>query len=321
MYDYMMPAIVFPTAAQYWLTDCPNAENDLKDLLNNNNYFDNMQAFGFQNNLRFPLHVAVSNASERHKGPLFICHVIPEKMLAGSFVQVKKNVFIASPELCFLQSAFYLNIPEMAAFACNLCAIYCQSEQNTFGQIRRDPVTSVDKIISFLNKVNNVKGIKKARIAIRYALDRSNSPMESKIAAISQLSISRGGYHLLTPELNGEINLSKEGQKLMKRDTCMSDMVWREQKVIVEYDSNISHLSKQQHFIDKTRITALNLSGYTVISLTARNLESFRSIDETFFTIRSVLGMRGFETQFERYLDKRYDVVKQLFFKRDSLFF
>ena len=315
-----MLAIVYPTAARYWLTDCPNFENDLKDNNDNNNPLEIMKEFGIQKELPFPLHVAVSSAAERHQGPLFICHLLPEGLPSGSIVQVEKDIFIVSPELCFLQSANDLSIPEMAAFACDLCAIYCQNNQNSFGQVRRDPVTSVDKIISFLNKVNNVKGIKKAKIAIRYALDCSNSPMESKLAAISQLDISRGGYHVLPPELNGVIKLSKEGKKLMKRDTCMSDMVWRKQKVIVEYDSNLSHLSKQQHFIDKTRATALNLSGYTVISITARNLDSFRSIEETFFTIRGVLGMRKYETQFERYLEERYDAVKYLFFKKDSLF-
>ena len=110
------------------------------------------------------------------------------------------------------------------------------------GQRRREPVTTAADINNYLQKVKKVDGINKARQAAKYILDRSNSPRESILAVLMNLPISRGGYRLLEPNLNYDVNLSDAGVKLFGRPSCCCDFVWPEQNVVAEYDSNSMRL-------------------------------------------------------------------------------
>ena len=95
-------------------------------------------------------------------------------------------------------------------------------------------------------------------------------------------------------------------------------MVWKKQKVVLEYDSNLSHLGLEQHFKDKRRSTALNIAGYKVISITAEQIGNFGSIETAFLRIRSALGMRTHKDRWEEYLDLRRQVVKDILFQKDE---
>ena len=315
--------IDYPSAAQYWLFR-HDSKNDTKIRIQQIRYvssFDEIAVFIYEKyGFDFPIHISVSNKAHRNQGQLFATHFMAGSLPENSFIQLERNIAVASPELCFLRASNFLSFPSLVVFACDLCAAYSRSFSDPFGQQRRTPVTSAAKIMAFLDKVKNVKGIKTARTAIKYVLENANSPMESKLAAISQLPISRGGFRLLKPDLNFRVNLSESGKSLVKRDSLYCDMVWKDQKVVVEYDSNLSHLSKRQHFYDKQRITALNLSGYTVISITAENLRNFRCIEEIFYLIRSKLQMRSYSKEFEKYFDIRYNAVKDIFFSGNDLF-
>lgn len=314
--------IDYPTAMQYWLFQRDfNATKSQQPKIPDTLYFDESAVFlsakyGFD----IPIHVSVSNKAHRHLGKSFNSHYMAGCLPKNSFIPIEKNVAIASPELCFLRASRFLNIPSLVVLACDLCAIYTRSISDPIGQIGHTPITNTNKIRSFLDDVKDVKGIKKAKTAIRFALDQSNSPMESKLAAISQIAISRGGYHILKPELNGKIKLNENGKNLVNRDYISCDMVWRDKRVVIEYDSNRFHLDKRQHYYDKQRITALQFSGYTVISITAENLQNFHSIENIFFLIRSKLGMRRYSKEFEKTYDERYDTVQEIFFSGDSLF-
>ena len=315
--------IDYPSAAQYWLY-LQDWKNDIIKRNQQIRYvssFDESAVFiSEQYGFDIPIHISVSNKAHRNQGRLFSTHYMAGSLPENSFIQLGRNVAIASPELCFLRASNCLSFPTLVVFACDLCAIYSHSLSDHFGLQSRTPVTSVAKIKAFLDNVKNVKGIKTAKAAIQYVLENSNSPMESKLAAISQLPINRGGFRLLKPDLNSRVKLSESGKSLVKRDSLYCDMVWKDQKVVVEYDSNLSHLSKKQHYYDKQRITALNLSGYTVISITADNLRNFRCIEEIFYLIRSKLQMRSYSKEFEKFFDIRYDAVKDVFFSRNDLF-
>ena len=90
-------------------------------------------------------------------------------------------------------------------------------------------------------------------------------------------------------------------------------MVWLEEKVICEYDSKLTHLSANQHDYDKRRLTALTASGYNVISITPEQLRNRNSMDLLFRSLRKTLGMRPFEKELEKYREKRWEVIREVF--------
>ena len=226
------------------------------------------------------------------------------------------GVFISSPEFCFLQAATELPIHQLVQLANNLCAIYILDSYEDYGQRRRDPVTSVQEIQKFLQGLKRYWNLPKAKLAIRYALDHSNSPMETNLATLALLPWRYGGYNLKAPKLNLDVNLSETGAEHLGRETICCDMVWVDEKVVLEYDSNLAHLSPDQHAKDKKRITALSLSGYQVISVTANEVRSFRAVEELFLRVRRALGMKTNPERVETNFEQRYDVVHDIMFPK-----
>ena len=118
------------------------------------------------------------------------------------------------------------------------------------------------------------------------------------------------------PVLNLDVDLSETGAEHLGRKSVCCDMVWTKEKVVLEYDSNLAHLSPSQHAMDKKRATALALSGYTVISVTAQDIRNFSSIEDLFMRIREALGMQTFKKSVADNFEHRYDVVHDIMFPK-----
>lgn len=269
-------------------------------------------AFAKEYNLSLPVTIMAANRNQRLKGESFRCVARPDALPYKSFISLDDVIVVSSPELCFLQIAQEMPFCRLVEAANNLCGTYVKSESAEFGQKSRSPLTNVGSIERYLKQAAGMHGVKKAKSALQFAENHTHSPMESILTVIARLPIFRGGYALRKMEINGIVLLSPEGAKLFGKETCCCDMVWEELKVVLEYDSNLTHLKKSQHFRDKRKYTALTMSGYKVISITAEQISSFRSVEETFQSIRKVLGMRSCQSQFDKYLEERHNVVEEL---------
>ncbi len=314
----MSVRIVYPSALEYWLEEkgVPRGVNVFPE--------DNVLPPGRKGvrqqvgelSFQKPVHIAVPRQMHRARSDEIIYHSISKRVPPESFLKLAEGVFICRPELCFLQAAAKLPIHQLVQLANNLCAMYILDSYEDYGQRRRDPITSVSDIRKFLQGIHRFQDIRTAKTAISYALDRSNSPMESNLATLGLLPWRYGGFHLKTPILNLDVNLSETGAEHLGRGTVCCDMVWPDEKVVLEYDSNLAHLSPDQHAKDKKRITALSLSGYQVISVTANDIRSFRAVEELFLRVRKALGMKTDPKRAETYFEQRYDVVHDIMFPK-----
>jgi Protein of unknown function (DUF559) len=100
------------------------------------------------------------------------------------------------------------------------------------------------------------RGVVNARAALPLIDGRSRSPMESRTRVVLVL----GGCP--PPEVNIHI-LDSHGEWLAE-----GDLVWREAKLIVEYDGEV-HLSEKQRRKDAQRHNQLVAEGWTVLHITA----------------------------------------------------
>lgn len=325
--------LTYPSALDYWLTckntgplsHCNMRPSNIAAKKSNTNTFessitvpdpfsrrqiiDDLEGLG----LKRPFHIAVSDRSSRDHGKDFACHLLPKELPSGSFVKLSESIYIICPELCYILAAKDMLVAEAAVTACDLCAIYARKESEKFGQISRAPVTTVKKISAYLKVSKGIPGLYKARIAISYALDRSNSPIESKLAVIAVLPCMHGGYGLPHPKLNAYISLSVSGVSILKRKQCCCDMLWTEQRVVAEYDSDLAHNSVNQMRYDKRRSTALLASDYLVIHITRDSFRNFNTVEDLFQLIRKSLHMRSNKPKLEKYKDVRYEVIKRFF--------
>ena len=264
--------------------------------------------------LTLPIQVMVCRASRRFQTDEMHCYLRPKTLPEKSFIRLDEGVLISSPELCIIQVALSMPLEKLIETINNLCAIYVSNPAASYLQSSREQIISVRAISAFIKKAGNLNGVKRVRQALQYALDCSNSPMESKLAVLCTLPLSLGGYALPKPQLNGEVHLSTQAEALYHMKSVRCDFVWYEQKIILEYDSNLSHLDPKQHAFDKQRRNALEMSGYKVISITAKDIQNYTAVDKTFRMIRKELGLRADKKTLEKYFPRRYDTVISLLF-------
>ena len=274
------------------------------------NYKDISSQYG----LSLPIQIMVNKDADRKSGNYFHICMRPKTLPDKSFIRLDNNIYISSPELCFIQMANVLPLPKLVETANDFCAMYSLKPNATLQQIARDPIISTQSIMSFLEKTKGLAGIKKARQAISYAVDASFSPKESELAALASIRLSLGGYGMPKPGLNRDILLSEDAAKILGRKTCCCDLVWEKQGVIVEYDSNLTHLSTNQHAYDKRKTNALNMSGYKVFYVTAENMNSFKNIEATFSNLRKMLGLRPMKSSMAKYESIRREAVHDIVF-------
>ena len=315
----MATIITYPSALEYWLYEkgipyyfhfySHDSRVKNKEVLQSSCSRKDITSSLEELKFSSPVHVLVSDAVNRVSSETIITHKMPEHLPEYSFIKISEDIFIVSPELCFLQASSSLSIPELVLLANDLCAIYIKDDQEEYFQRKRTPVTTTGNIRAYIYIAKNIRGIKNAKTSIKYALDNSNSPMESRLSVLATLPLSWGGYGLIKPQLNLFIAFTKNAVEYSGQTGCYCDMAWVKQKVVLEYDSTLTHLEIHQHYKDKKRATALTISGYKVISITAEQIKSFRNIETMFYNVREVLKMQKRQERFDMYFERRWEVV------------
>ncbi|MDR1712802.1 MAG: hypothetical protein LBR39_01410 [Coriobacteriales bacterium] len=223
-----------------------------------------------------PLHILVGSKAGR-KGAGFIkSHILTTQLPAGSFLKAKDGPYVSSPELCFVQMAGKLTLPELIALGYELCGSYRLAANESTGQgfTLASPLTTVAKLQAFANAATGLKGRKQAMRAIKYVLADSRSPMETILAMLLCLPYRLGGYGLPAPQLNTRITGSAEAKRTTHRSHFVCDLYWADYQVDVEYDSRDYHLSEEQVNDNAKRRNTLAAMGVEVITVTRRQIVS-----------------------------------------------
>ncbi len=318
----MATVITYPSAMEYWLqekgipfhfrfyAESSGAKN--KDILRSSFHRGDLLQQLEELNFSKPVHVLVSDRTSRNAMESVVFHMMPKALPANCFLKISDGLYICTPEYCFVQSAQHLSLPELVLLANDLCAIYIKDNEEEYFQRKREPVTTIRKLRNFLSQAKNLRGVQRAKIALKYVTERSNSPMESRLAVLARLPLSRGGYGLPPLKLNPKVKLYKQAADLLGRDYCMCDMVWEDQKLILEYDSTLSHLKKEQHILDKERLTALTMSNYQVLIATSEQVKNFGNVETLFLNVRRKLQIKTRQDRMDKYYDLRREIVHQL---------
>ncbi len=323
--------IVFPAALDYWLGKTGNpplnklpADNSKKFrrvslprpytlFINETTAMELNTGYGFQ----LPVSVVSLDDRKRHSGVTFKSPVLSTLLPPESFVKIdpSKNIFVACPELCLVQAAKHFPLHEIVEIACNLCAVYCLDESSKYNQSRRDAVTTVSDLNAYIKKAACLPGTNKARTAMQYATGNSNSPVESKLATMFRLPFFRGGYGFPEFGMNFKVQLSSRDYSRFNIQEIHTDFGWEEQKLVVEYDSNMTHLDAEQHFYDKNRSNIIACTKYNLLTLTSKDISSLTALDHAAKLIRSRLGERQCLPKYDKYAELRWTVYNSLFRK------
>ena len=265
-----------------------------------------LHAFGIHER---PYHVLVADAASRGKSQLVRSHVCAAAYPPGSFRRLTHDLYVSSPELCFLQLAPSLPFGRLALLGMELCGGYALDADDSEGFRRREPLSTAAALRRVSQRFSGVKGAKPARLAARFLVDGALSPMEAAVVLLLCAPTSRGGYGLAPPVLNAEVRLTRLSARWPASRFC--DLYWPARRLAIEYDSNRFHVGANRIARDASRRAQLAREGVTVLTLTWDQVRDVIQFHEVALLVAARL-QGGFRCSRSDWASRRAELRRQV---------
>jgi hypothetical protein len=208
-----------------------------------------------------PLHVAVP-AGRRPRRPGILAHRIDEVTVARA-----RGVPVVAPVDAWVQCASLLPLDDLVAMADALLGRWSKAPE-----ARLRPLTELRAAAA---AAGGARGVVRLREALELSRPNVRSPKETAL----RLLVVRAG--LREPELNADVD--DDGTWL-----GMSDLVWRRERVVAEYEGEQHRLDRHQFEKDIRRRERYAEAGWRIVRVTRADLTLFRS--ELITRLRSALA-------------------------------
>lgn len=229
-----------------------------------------------------PIHVLCSRSRRQRSKADVVCHTCTAKLPGSSLVTASSDVMACAPPLLFTQASARLNEIDAALLAFELCSMYSLASDGF--KSREHPLSSCEKMGRFISLAGRIKGVKTARSALSYVLDRSASPMETAMALLLAAPPRLGGMGLGGAVLNSEI-ATADGVRFV-------DLFWPEYSLGLEYQSETEHRGWVKRELDDRRRNAILATGVEVMSVYYRDLSVPSLFDKLVDSIASIMKKR-----------------------------
>ena len=250
-----------------------------------------------------PLHVTVTERSAWRKPRSVICHIALTDIPQGAYRRLGREIYLSSPEACFLQMASHLTLVDLITLGCELCGSYAPWLSSE-GLAQRKPRTTVRQLANHLDLSKGSHGIKAARRGVRHVFEEAASPAETALALLLCLPTDLGGYGLPRPLLNKPLKVQG---KIVR---C--DLFWPDHRFALEYDSNLHHTGAEKINADSTRRTLIEEKNVHVVSVTWDQVRDARKFDILARAVAKRLGFRA-RTMRSDSMMRRYQLRTHLF--------
>lgn len=256
--------------ADHTLCDATRPEDATRTLreIKARGYFDS----GFLSHLAKPVDLLFPSKEAR----ICSCQINPHMCLhdlpKGSFRRLRPELYVLTPEVNFVQMGEDLSLAQLAAYGFELCGSYALAPSTERGFIDRPPLAFLDDLLRASSEGTGIRGAGKARAALAWVREGSRSPRETILVIVLCIPSDNGGYQLPFPQLNPAISLGSDAARTAGVGVLHPDLCWEEQKTIVEYDSDGTHLEEGQVIRDVDRKDAFARDGWHVITITNQRL-------------------------------------------------
>lgn len=251
------------------------------------------EAVPFANTLSAPRHVMASRETRRRRTSLVAGHSVGTASLPhGSilFVRSENELFAASPELLFPQIGTLAHRVDLIRIGYELCGSYALSRTHPDGFYARNPLTTVPRMQSYLERIPGVHGTKAARWALQHVLPRSASPRETDVSMLFELPCALGGCGFGQPRLNHEVAVLQRIGATKTRKTYRIDLYWPAAKLGLEYDSDLAHTGAGRIARDARRRNDLESVGITMLTITNKQVKSLWEFNKLAHVVAGRLG-------------------------------
>ena len=259
------------------------------------------------------LHVLVPSVAKEQKSKTHTCHVLTGSIPNGSFCKIGNGVYIASPDLLFIEMATRLTFVDLVLLGLELCGTYTLQPNGTPGCQGCPAATTKRTLSSFAEHAKGMRGSALAQKALRWVVNGSNSPMESALMLYLCLPVRLGGYAFPPPDLNPTTKLGKKATRLYDYETMRCDLHWTKQHTVIEYASTQEHLTPKAAAKDALRANTLGYKDINLITVTPRMITDHVQFDNVAKQLAKALGVR-IDSRKLLYSKARRELREQLFF-------
>lgn len=226
-----------------------------------------------------PVDLLLPSREKRSSVPGVHYHVCSLEIPSGSLSRVARDVCVTSPELTFVQLGRMESVPVLTQYAMELCGGYALAPWSQAGFEPRAPLCSPASLRRFVDACAGMPGAHKASEALRLMGERSMSPAETRLFLLLTLPRRLYGYGLPRPLLNQRIDIPPDAQRRLCSEYLVVDLLFREHRLVVEYDSRTFHGTVARLDHDDDRREVLQEMGYDVVVVRAERLENYRRFD------------------------------------------
>lgn len=259
---------------------------------------------------RTPADFLVESCSERSFARDRRCHVWSAPVPAGAFASLGGGVFLATPELLFLQLARENELPALVLLGYEMCGAYALRRPGAGGAARCHPLTSVAQLRRFLDLVGPVRGTSLARRALRFIADESASPGETAMVFLVCLPRMLGGYGLPLPVMNYRLEVPARMRALVGGGFLQLDACWPEARLALEYDGAQFHSGAELVSRDRLRANRLELLGVSAIAIDKAIVFSAGRFDQAVRQVMRGIGYRPKAEAFDTGWHRRRDALR-----------
>ena len=193
------------------------------------------------------------------------------------------------------------------------CGSYLVSDSVAAGFYPCESVSTPERLLRTLQKVEGFDGRRKAMQAVRYVVAGSASPQETRLVLVLCLPCRLGGYGLPFPVMNRSVAPRAADAPFTSQRSYVCDLYWEKARLDVEYDSDQFHASAEKLALDARRRSELALLGVQVISVTRRQLGSEHETEKVARAIARVLGVQIRTSRVEGWRYRHQALRRELF--------
>ena len=157
-----------------------------------------------------------------------------------------------------------------------------------------------------------VGGLPRARRAAQFVHSGSGSWLESAWALFSLLPPRYGGAGYPPPCLNERVTFSPEAKLLANMPYCVCDMLWPEQKAVIELNGMAHHADRDGFKEASGRRAALEAMGYSVLEITYDQVYDIEQLEIMLSLMSTKLGLKPAK-QSTRQIVERAKLHEELF--------
>ncbi|MBP3859479.1 MAG: hypothetical protein J6I30_06665 [Pseudomonas sp.] len=221
-----------------------------------------------------PYDVLVPTQSEFRRVSGVKCHLCRRDLPANSFINMGDNVFVASPQLCFVQRAAEYTLAQTVAFGARLCGTFALDKNQPSGIRRRSPLATLADLRTYVDSCPRMRGIVNARRALSLIPEGSASPMETITQMVFCYPRRLRGLGLPTPQMNYVEPISQVARGMIDKDYIRIDLYWPDAAFGLEYQGDFAHSSNAKIASDISRQLAAERMGIELQMLTIEQLRN-----------------------------------------------